>query len=166
MESNPLTHPLLFGEYELTIDEKNRLLIPAEVRKAMVPERDGGGLFLIDGINRVPWLYTERYYEQLAMRVGSDLSPQEDLLAYDQLNFALTSRLDLDKQGRVLFPEKSMRRLELGREVTLIGVRDHLELWNRQAWEERRAALLQRSKEVAWRAKQARQVPPNQQATG
>ena len=59
-----MRHLILYGEYELTIDDKNRLLVPSEVRKAIVPERDGEAFFLVVGINRVPWLYAERYYEQ------------------------------------------------------------------------------------------------------
>jgi len=43
--------------------------------------------------------------------------------------------------------------------VTLIGVRDHLELWNRGDWEPHFEQLLSRGSEVALRAKQARQTP-------
>jgi MraZ protein len=83
--------------------------------------------------------------------------PAEELLAFDQMNFALASRLEWDKQGRVLIPEKTLKRTGLEREVTLIGARDHLELWNRPDWETRREELLSRSLEIAVRAKQARQ---------
>jgi DNA-binding transcriptional regulator/RsmH inhibitor MraZ len=47
----------------------------------------------------------------------------------------------------------------LAREVTLIGARDHLEIWNRTDWDARREQLLARSAEVVIRAKQARQAP-------
>ena len=154
-----MRHLVLFGEYELSIDEKNRLLIPAEIRKSMVSERDGEAFFLVVGVNRVPWLYPEHFYEQLVAQVPQEITPGEDLLAYDQMNFAMASRLEWDKQGRVLIPEKTLRRTRLSREVTLIGVRDHLELWNRAEWEDRREQLLSRSSEIAIRAKQARQSP-------
>ena len=155
----PLRHLVLYGEYELSIDEKNRLLIPSEIRRSIDPERDGEAFFLTVGVNRVPWLYPERYYEQLASRDPGEMTPAEELLAYDQMNFAMASRLEWDKQGRVLVPDKTLKRTALGREVTLIGVRDHLELWNRSDWEARREALIARSAEVALRAKQARQGP-------
>jgi MraZ protein len=152
-----LRHLVLYGEYELTIDEKNRMLVPSDVRKAIDPERDGEAFFLIMGINRVPWLYPERTYESLVARDPGDITPGEDALAYDQMNFAMASRLEWDKQGRVLFPDKILKRTSLGRDVTLIGVRDHLELWNRSDWETHREALLARSAEIALKAKQARQ---------
>ena len=156
-----MRHPILYGEYELTIDDKNRLLIPSEVRKQIDPQRDGEAFFLIVGINRVPWFYPQRYYEELASQPVGEMTPADEVLAYDQMNFALASRLDWDKQGRVLVPEKTLKRTGLSREITMIGARDHLELWNRADWDARRETLLARSSEIALRAKQARQAPTN-----
>jgi len=157
VEATPLRHLVLYGEYELTIDDKNRMLIPSEIRKALDAERDGEAFFLVFGTNRRPWLYPERQYERQVAQIQQDLAPTDDVLAFDQMLFALASRLEWDKQGRVLIPEKTLRRAGLNREVTLIGVRDHLELWNRDEWEVQREALLARSSEIALRAKQARQ---------
>ncbi len=151
-----MRHLVLYGEYELTIDDKNRMLIPSEVRKSLDPERDGEAFFLVFGTNRKPWLYPERQYERQVAQIQQDLAPTDDVLAFDQMLFAMASRLEWDKQGRVLIPEKTLRRTGLNREVTLIGVRDHLELWNRDDWEVQREALLARSSEIALRAKQAR----------
>lgn len=133
---------VLFGEHELTIDDKNRLLIPSDIRKLLNPDRDGEALFFVIGVNRKPWLYPERYYETLVSQVPAEISPGDDRLARDQLLFGMASRLEWDKQGRVLVPEKTLRRTGLGREVTLIGVRDHLELWNRSDWDARREELM------------------------
>jgi MraZ protein len=49
--------------------------------------------------------------------------------------------LEWDKQGRVLIPEKMRQRTALQKEVTLVGVRDHLEIWNRPEWEAERERL-------------------------
>ena len=155
MEANPLRHPILFGEYELTIDEKNRLPVPSAVRKMISPQTDGEAFFLVVGMNRRPWLYPRAYYEQLATRTPSDMTPGEDRLAFDQMHFAMASLLEWDKQGRILVPEKLLKRTNLGRQVTLIGARDHLELWNSDEWEVRREELLSRSSEIALKAKQS-----------
>jgi MraZ protein len=154
-----LRHPVLFGEYELTIDDKNRILVPSEVRKSINSDADGEKFFLIVGVNRVPWFYPERYYEQLVSQTPTEITPGEDMLAFDQMNFAMADRLSLDKQGRVVIPDRTLRRTGLDKDVTLIGVRDHLELWNRPAWEAHREALLARQAEIALKARQARQTP-------
>ena len=152
-----MRHPVLFGEYELNVDEKNRLLIPSEVRGRIKPAEDGEGFFLVIGIDRRPWLYPERYYEQLVTRQPGEITPANDLHAFDQMHFALASRLEPDKQGRVLLPDKILKRAGIQKEVTLIGVRDHLELWNRADWEARREELEKRGPEIALAAKRVRE---------
>ena len=87
-----------------------------------------------------------------------DLSPNEDLLAFDQFHFAMTSLLEMDKQARVLLPDKILQRTGIGREISMIGVRDHLEIWNRADWETRIAELLNKQVEVEARAQLAWQA--------
>ena len=132
-----MQHAILFGEHELTIDDKNRMLVPAEIRKSLTPDRDGEAFFVVIGRNHRPWFYPERYYEHLVSQRQQGLTPDEDALAFDQYYFAMVSRVEWDKQGRMLLPEKTLRRTGIGKVVTLIGVREHCELWNRADWEAR-----------------------------
>src|SRR5690348_410651 len=117
MDRNPLAHPVLTGEYELTIDEKNRLPVPAAIRKKLDPEAHGESFFLVVGVNRKPWLYPRKYYEQLVTQVPNDVTPEEDLLAFDQMNFSLASEIEWDAQGRILISEKTLRRTGLNKEL-------------------------------------------------
>ena len=50
---------------------------------------------------------------------------------------------------RVVLPEPLLRRSNIKRDVTLIGVRDHLELWNREEWQAHLDALEARESEIA-----------------
>jgi MraZ protein len=93
------------------------------------------------GVNRQPWLYPEYGYEALVSKLASEMSPGEDKLAFDQMNFSMASKVGWDAQGRMSIPESIRRRTELGREITMIGVRDHLELWQQARWESRREEL-------------------------
>jgi transcriptional regulator MraZ len=160
---------LLLGEYELTIDEKGRLLVPAEVRRSLDPERDGEAFIVSIGMNGQPWLYPERGYEALVSSLTSQLSPGEDTLAFDQLYFSMASREEWDKQGRLSVPLQARRAGELARDITMIGVRDHLELWNRDAWEVRKKYLIAQRAELAAKQREAAEKmnaakkPPGQQ---
>lgn len=145
---------LLFGNYEVAIDEKNRMLIPAEVRKAIDPEIDGQAFYAVTGINGRLWLWPEKHYETLAAGRESQMVPDEDSLAFDQLSFAMASRLEWDKQGRVLLSEKLLRKGGLSREVTIAAARNHLEVWNRADWNAREEELERRRAEIAARVKQ------------
>jgi len=126
---------LLTGEYELRIDEKNRLSIPARVREQISEEEWGSGFYMVWGVNRILSLYPEKYYQRIALAVAPRRVAPDESLAFDRVNFALAGRMDLDRQGRVLLGEKMVSRAKLAEEVTLIGARDHLEIWDRQQWE-------------------------------
>jgi len=151
---------VLYGEYELTIDPKNRLLIPADVRRSLDPDHDGEAFFVVIGVNHKPWLYPERRYQEMVSKLESVMTPEEDRLAFDQINFSMANKVEWDKQGRWLVPETARKRTQLSREITMIGVRDHLELWNRSDWEARREFLFSRSAELAakQRASEAKPV--------
>lgn len=158
-----MRHLLLTGEYDLSFDEKNRILIPSEIRKLIKAEEDGGELILVVGSNRKPWLYPDKHYEQLVSKIQEELTPDEDLLMFDQMSFGLAHRVGAwDKQGRLLLPDKVLKRSAVDRDVTLVGVRNHLEIWNRPEWESYREELMTRSLEISRRARLARQgiVPP------
>jgi MraZ protein len=146
----------LYGEHELTIDDKNRLLVPSEIRKAIDVESYGDAFFGIVGVNRRIWLYPDKYYQIKLDASEAEMTPQDELVDFNHVNFAMTAHFTVDKAGRILLDEKLMRRTGLKREVTLIGARDHLECWNRADWESRFNELLGKPGEVATKARQAR----------
>ena len=67
--------PLLYGQYKLAKDSKNRLLIPAEVRRGMDPEKDGNAFFVVTGDNGRLWLYTEKAYDAMGQERPPELAP-------------------------------------------------------------------------------------------
>lgn len=121
------------GEFELTIDEKNRLSVPAKLRDQLTPEDQG--FYQTLGVNRVLCLYPESSYQRIALAVAPRKVAPDESLAFDRVNSALASKVGLDRQGRLLLNDRLIRRAGLSGEVTLIGVRDHLELWDRSQWE-------------------------------
>ncbi|MEA2734950.1 MAG: transcriptional regulator MraZ, partial [Humisphaera sp.] len=143
-----MRHLVLSGNFDLTVDDKNRILVPSEVRKKLDPERDGEAFFLVTGRDGRLWLYPERYYEQLISREPTELTPSEDTMAFDRMMLGLASRVEWDKQGRVLLPDRQLKRAGIGKDVTLVGARDHLELWNRADWDAEREQLEARRADV------------------
>jgi len=53
-------------------------------------------------------------------------------------------------------PDKTLRRSAIGKDVTLVGLGNHLELWNRNEWEIRSNELLEKSSEIALQAMEAK----------
>ena len=51
--------------------------------------------------------------------------------------FASAVEAELDKQGRIVIPANLLEHAGIDREVTVVGILDHLEIWDRAAWRER-----------------------------
>ena len=156
----PLRVPFFYGAHSLIIDSKNRLLVPSEIRRRIDPQLDGEALFVtLRGHaprGRVLWLYPEKYYEQLLMSLmPPDIIPNDDLTEYAQMTFAMAERVEWDSQGRIGLPASLLRDAGLSNEVSLIGMRDHLELWNRADWDLRRTHVLEEGRDIEIRGKAA-----------
>ena len=53
----------------------------------------------------------------------------DEALAFEQVYYSLASRLDMDKQGRVVLPERQLSMVNLGKQITLAGANDRIDLW-------------------------------------
>jgi MraZ protein len=155
---SPIQHLVFSGAHDLSLDDKNRLSIPAVFRKKFVPERDGTSLFVIEGTDGRLCFYPELYYEALVATEPGEVMPDRDALDYHRTNLGLADQIELDKQGRALIPERALKEAGIGKDVTLVGVHDHMELWNRSEWETERQVLRQRRAETALKRKQTRQI--------
>jgi MraZ protein len=134
------------GEFEMMLDDKNRLPIPAAIRKLLDPEIDGKAFYLVF-IREWPWLYPMKYYDKLASQIEMSLEPTDEEIEYMHRRFSMASIVEWDGQGRILIPESTLKRCEnLGREITLVGSYDKLEIWNRQAWKDRWTSLIKNPK--------------------
>jgi MraZ protein len=156
-----LENLFLFGHYPAAIDTKHRVLVPAPIRRRINPESHGKDFFLVIGENRRPWLFPNKFYEELAGSKRSELTPGPETAEFDRMNFGMAQFVELDAQGRILVPMHSLEwmGLEKAKEIYLVGVRDHIELWDKAEWENERNAMAARPREIWSRARQAQQNP-------
>tara|TARA_B100001059_G_scaffold229577_1_gene262363 strand:- start:96 stop:566 length:471 start_codon:yes stop_codon:yes gene_type:complete len=132
---------LFLGEFEHTIDTKNRLAIPAELRDVLDETTHGTAFVAAPGSNGTLWLWPERTFAELASKLGGTLLGEEELVAFDQAIFSQSARCTIDSAGRVRLPERLLGKFGLSGSVMVLGVRDHLELVAPDAWREKQAAL-------------------------
>ena len=121
---------MFLGEYEHTIDDKNRLTLPARFRESFA-----GGVVLTRGLDECLDVYARGDWDSLVEARLAPLDPfSKEARDLKRFFFSAASDAELDKQGRVLVPPALMRHGRLGREVVVAGVHDHLEIWDRSAW--------------------------------
>jgi MraZ protein len=167
--------PFFPGSYDLILDAKNRLSIPAQVRKNF-DAADEGTLFVTmkESILR---LYTMGHFRRTFKKeTASGLMPSELQKNYTYLRLSLGAEVECDAQGRVVLPDSILKLAGLGkegpREVTLVGVQDHLQIFARETWTAlREKVIAQRemidavAKEVLQRAYQGNRTTPPATAT-
>jgi len=134
-QSGKITMLLLTGEYEGTVDEKGRVFISNKLRSQIDCDEHGSNFYLTLGANGILCLYPEKYFKQIALAESPGTVAPDEAVVFERMNFALAGKVELDRQGRLLINEKIRKRANLQNDLTLIGVRDHIELWNSEDWD-------------------------------
>jgi len=137
---------LLTGTHPRTLDEKKRFALPRRIREEL---GDVAKLFVTQGLDRCLWLYRPAEMQQLAAKLDEHPATNEEVRTFRRLFFAKMEAVDVDRAGRVLMPERLMQVANLKHDVVLIGVQDHLELWDLGRWQEFEAANAARFDAVA-----------------
>ena len=138
---------MLLGEYAHTIDDKNRVTLPARFRPAF-----SEGVVLTRGYEGCVEAYPPRDWSERVERRLDALDPlSAEARAVRRYTFSGASAEELDKQGRVTIPAALIRHAKLDREVVVAGVNDHLEIWDRSAWRAQLADLEGSAPDVAER---------------
>ena len=91
---------MFLGEYEHTIDDKNRLTLPARFRDALA-----GGVVLTRGLDECLDVYPRSDWDALVEARLAPLDPfSKEARDLKRFFFSAASDAELDKQGRVLVP--------------------------------------------------------------
>ncbi|TWT40368.1 MraZ-like protein [Phycisphaerae bacterium RAS1] len=123
------------GKFDLNIDEKSRMSVPAAVRKSL-NDRIGTSLYATVGPRSGTLvLYPERVWEKLLARARASREKFREFPGGLLFVNSQSALLETDASGRALIPDRLLKANGIGREVTMVGNVDHLELWNRSDYE-------------------------------
>lgn len=118
------------GEYQHSLDEKGRVIIPAKFRESL------GATFVITrGLDNCLFVYPQNEWSQLEQKMKALPFTRADARAFTRFFFSGAVECELDKQGRVTIPGtlRSYGRLE--KECIVIGVSNRVEIWGKEHWE-------------------------------
>ncbi|MFO1021169.1 MAG: cell division protein [Planctomycetales bacterium] len=123
----------LTGTYERNLDDKLRLALPKRLRDDF-GDSELTSFFIAPGIGKSLDLYSPAGFERLARKFEKQPTNQAMVLSYMRLFYAQSERVDIDGQGRIRIPERLATLAGLKRDVVLLGVHDHVELWDSVTW--------------------------------
>lgn len=135
------------GTFDHIIDAKKRLAIPSDIRgqiQRATGAGEGDALALVatlgqDGELR---LYTEAVFQKRADQLEDSELDADELLRYERAFFSVAKRVEIDSAGRVRLPDHLLEMTGLSTEVSLLGVKDHLEVRDRAAWKAEFEAMM------------------------
>jgi len=138
---------MLLGEHDHTLDEKNRLTLPARVRQAFA-----GGVVLTRGLDACVEAYPKGDWQQLVQSRLAGLNPlSHETRVLERFYYTGAVEATPDKQGRVMLPPALLEHAKLDREVVVVGMRDRLEIWDRAAWRAQLKEVMGSAEHVAER---------------
>ena len=119
---------MLMGEYSYSIDEKGRLNIPAKFREEM-----GASFVVTRWLDHCLVAFPMDVFEQVADSFSQrGMAKSRDI---QRFLFSAAETVKPDKQGRILLPAPLRDHAGITKEVTIIGNRNHLELWDTATWQ-------------------------------
>lgn len=138
---------MLLGEHEHTLDDKNRLTLPARFREAFAE-----GVVVTRGLDGCLYAFRRSDWAGLVESRLSSLDPlRPEGRRLQRHFFSGATESELDKQGRVMIPASLIEHAKLGKEVVVAGVNDRLEIWDRAAWRKELAEVEGSAEDVAER---------------
>ncbi len=121
-----------FGRYEHSLDDKGRVILPSKFRGSF--EHGGYLTQYTDGCLSL-WTPEQFDLQMENMQERAATSKQDRNLV--RLWASTSHELEIDRQGRMAIPARLRDYAGLVADVLLLGAIDRVELWNRQAWDEK-----------------------------
>ncbi|HIE03312.1 MAG TPA: division/cell wall cluster transcriptional repressor MraZ [Candidatus Latescibacteria bacterium] len=124
------------GYYEVTVDDKGRLYVPAAFRKVLPSEANDTFVITMwfEGCLAV---YGPDYWEELKKRLRSKLSPMRERdRRFLRLLIPQAIEVKVDRQGRINIPKRLLKFAQIKDRAVAAGVLDYFELWNPEIYEE------------------------------
>lgn len=120
---------MFMGEYNHTIDTKNRLIIPSKFREAL-----GEEFVITKGLDGCLFVYDHAEWTAFEEKLKSLPLTNKDARTFVRFFLAGAAGVEVDKQGRVLVPSVLKEFAGINKDVVLIGVASRIEIWSKERW--------------------------------
>ena len=120
---------MFLGQFQHTLDEKGRLMIPARYRELLA-----AGAFITQGFDKCLMVMTDAYFAQVYDRINSMNLADPTARLLRRLILSNAYQVEVDKVGRILVPGNLRQVLALDGEAIVAGQGDYFEVWNPADW--------------------------------
>lgn len=121
------------GEYDVPVDEKGRIFLPAEFRRKLSPETEDT-LVVVKGLDGCLTAYPQQAWAEIAAKMTRLPQTDPKVRVYIRGMLSQAAEVKLDRQGRANLPRKLLERVGISDRMVVIGALDKIEFWNPEAW--------------------------------
>jgi MraZ protein len=125
----------LTGTHLCTLADQHGLTLPKRLRQQL-GDRPLRTLYVAPGPEQSLWLYTAAGLERLNEQLERSPAGDSRVRQARRLCFAQAEKCGVDRAGHTSLPDHLVQYAGLQQEVVLLGVGDHLELWDVRHWQE------------------------------
>jgi MraZ protein len=121
---------MFLGQYQHSIDDKGRLMVPARFRELLE-----GGAFITQGFDKCLMVLTDAYFKQVYDRINAMNLADPTARLLRRLILSNAYPVEADKIGRILVPGNLRQAVGLEGETIVAGQGDYFEVWTPAEWE-------------------------------
>jgi MraZ protein len=115
-----------------TIDSKGRIIIPARFRDVI--KADGSYGVMLSRMDGALIAYTYDEWRKIENRILSLAEKSESMRRFRRVFIGGSFECPCDKQDRILIPQNLREYAVFEKDIVLVGVLDHFEIWSRDSW--------------------------------
>jgi len=121
---------MLMGIFENSIDQKNRVIVPSKLREEL-----GYKAVLTRGLDECLVLYPMETWQK--QQEALEALPRSDakVRAFLRYTYANARDVEIDKQGRILFPQDLKEFAHIEKDLVTIGMIDRIEIWAKDIYD-------------------------------
>lgn len=121
---------MFMGEYQHKIDAKGRITVPANFRDEL-----GETMIVTRWLDGCLAIYTEEQWKQVYENLKKLPSTKREARMYTHMIMSKAAECDLDAQGRIRIPTHLSEEANLIKDCVVVGVSDHVEIWDKERWD-------------------------------
>ena len=121
---------MFIGEYQHNLDAKGRIIIPSRFRDEL-----HSTFILTRGLDGCLTIYSLDQWDKMFEEVNKLPTTKKAARQYIRMLTSTASECTLDNQGRIQIPTFLSKPVNISKECVVIGANDHIEIWDKQTWE-------------------------------
>jgi MraZ protein len=121
---------VFFGEYQVAFTGQGRMVLPKKIRELL----KGTTFVLAKGFDSCLAGYDRQDWDERSSELLSVSLLDKENIAKRRSLFSSANHVEIDEQGRFVVP-KNLQKYVGDKKACIVGVGDHFEIWDQEAWE-------------------------------